>query len=62
MNGKLEKMIDQVKKTLTRMLGNKSCSFNELETMLHEDTLIKNSRPIGVAGWECDLQAVFHCI
>jgi hypothetical protein len=34
MNGQAERMIGQVKKTLVRTLGNTSCSFNELATVL----------------------------
>jgi Family of unknown function (DUF5641) len=46
-----------VKKVLKSTLENKSCSFNELITILYESALIVNTRPIGIAGRESDLEA-----
>jgi hypothetical protein len=50
-------MIQQVKKVLKSTLEGKSCSFNELTTILFEAHIIVNSRPIGIAGRESDLEA-----
>jgi hypothetical protein len=57
MNGLAERMIGIVKKTLVRTLENRPCSFNELNTVLCEVALIINSRPIGIAGRDSDLEA-----
>jgi Family of unknown function (DUF5641) len=57
MNGQAERMIGQVKKVLKSTLDGKSCSFNELATILYEAAIIVNSRPIGIAGRESDLEA-----
>jgi hypothetical protein len=57
MNGQAERMIQQVKKVLKSTLEGKSCSFNELTTILFEAVIIVNSRPIGIAGRESDLEA-----
>jgi Family of unknown function (DUF5641) len=57
MNGQAERMIGQVKKVLKSTLDGKSCSFNELATILYEAAIIFNSRPIGIAGRESDLEA-----
>jgi Family of unknown function (DUF5641) len=57
MNGQAERLIGQVKKVLKSTLENKSCSFNELNTILYESALIVNTRPIGIAGRESDLEA-----
>jgi hypothetical protein len=57
MNGQAERMIQQVKKVLKSTLEGKSCSFNELTTILFEAAIIVNSRPIGIAGRESDLEA-----
>jgi Family of unknown function (DUF5641) len=42
---------------LKSTLDGKSCSFNELATILYEAAIIVNSRPIGIAGRESDLEA-----
>jgi len=57
MNGQAERMIGLVKKVLIQTLENKNCSFNELSTILSEAALIVNSRPIGIAGREGDMEA-----
>jgi hypothetical protein len=57
MNGQAERMIQQVKKVLKTTLSGKSCSFNELTTILFEAAVIVNSRPIGIAGRDSDLEA-----
>jgi hypothetical protein len=57
MNGQAERMIQQVKKVLRSTLEGKSCSFNELTTILFEAAIIVNSRPIGITGRESDLKA-----
>jgi Family of unknown function (DUF5641) len=57
MNGQAERLIGQVKKVFKSTLENKSCSFNELNTILYESALIVNTRPIGIAGRESDLEA-----
>jgi Family of unknown function (DUF5641) len=57
MNGQAERMIGQVKKVLKSTLDGKSCSFNELATILYEAAIIVNSRHIGIAGRESDLEA-----
>jgi Family of unknown function (DUF5641) len=57
MNGQAERMIGQVKKVLKSTLDGKSCSFNELATILYEAAIIVNSRPIDIAGRESDLEA-----
>jgi hypothetical protein len=57
MNGQAERMIQQVKKVLKSTLDGKSCSFNELTTILFEAAVIVNSRPIGIAGRDSDLEA-----
>jgi hypothetical protein len=52
MNGQAERMIRQVKNVLKSTLEGKSCSFNELTTILFEAAIIVNSRPIRIAGRE----------
>ena len=57
MNGLAERMIGLVKRTLQRTLEGKSCSFNELATILYEAAIIVNSRPIGITGRSEDVEA-----
>jgi hypothetical protein len=57
MNSQAERLIGPVKKVLRSTLENKSCSFNELSTILYESALIVNTRPIGIAGRGSDLEA-----
>jgi hypothetical protein len=57
MNGQAERMIRQVKNVLKSTLEGKSCSFNELTTILFKAAIIVNSRPIRIAGRESDLEA-----
>jgi hypothetical protein len=57
MNGQAERMIGQVKKVLKSTLEGKSCSLNEVAKILYEAAIIVNSRPIGIAGQESDLEA-----
>jgi transposase InsO family protein len=62
MNGQAERMIRQVKNVLKSTLEGKSCSFNELTTILFEAAIIVNSRPIGIAGREFILCIFVCCI
>jgi hypothetical protein len=57
MNGQAERMIQEVKKVLKSTLEGKLCSFNEIATILYEAAIIVNSRPIGIAGRQSDLEA-----
>jgi hypothetical protein len=57
LNGQADRMIQEVKKVLKSTLEGKSCSFNEIATILYEAAIIVNSRPIGIAGRQSDLEA-----
>jgi Pao retrotransposon peptidase len=56
-SGQAERMIGQMRKVLKSTLEGKSCSFNEVATILYEAATIINSRPVGIAGRESDLEA-----